>query len=129
MKQMTTQIFWTAAFSESVQHAYEFFLPCEWRKVCHHSAFLSDPKYWRENKCQPSRKCAKCRKLLKDRRPNIVLLVVGWENNSSPFVLRGRVSLDTGTDKAPTQDEMQSIAFAAKMEWAKCLRKRKKAPR
>lgn len=60
----------------------------------------------------------------------VCLVVVGYASGREPFRLLGRVSADTGMDAMPhpplTQEEMQPVAFAAKMAFANVLRKRKK---
>ena len=55
-------------------------------------------------------------------RQNVNPVGVGlWENIISPV----RVSMEG--NPVPTNSEMQSIAYAAKMEYAKQIRKRKKS--
>ena len=59
----------------------------------------------------------------------VCLVVVGYASGREPFRLLGRVSADTGMDAMPdpplTMDEMQPVAFAAKMALAKVLSARK----
>jgi hypothetical protein len=63
----------------------------------------------------------------------VCLVVVGYVSGRDPFRLRGRVSADTGASGMPdpplTMEEMQPVAFAAKMALAKALAKRAKAKR
>jgi len=55
----------------------------------------------------------------------VCLVVVGYASGREPFRLLGRVDADTGMDAMPdpplTTAEMQSVAFAAKMAFAKVL--------
>lgn len=57
------------------------------------------------------------------------LIVVGYVSGREPFRLLGRVSADTGLDAMPdpelTMGDMQPVAFAAKMAFAKILNDRK----
>lgn len=57
------------------------------------------------------------------------MIVVGYASGRNPFTLLGRVSADMGMDGMPmpevTPSEMQSVAFAAKMAFAKVLAARK----
>jgi hypothetical protein len=59
----------------------------------------------------------------------VCMIVVGYATGREPFKLLGRVSADTGYETMPdppvTQEEMQSVAFAAKMAFAKVIRARK----
>lgn len=61
----------------------------------------------------------------------VCMIVVGYVSGREPFRLLGRVCADTGMDALPspelTATEMQSVAFAAKMAFAKVIRKRRKA--
>lgn len=53
---------------------------------------------------------------------------VGWvpPDNAAPF-LHDHVTVDMGDEyDPPTEAEMQEIAYAAKMAYAKAIRKRKK---
>ena len=58
----------------------------------------------------------------------VVMIVVGYATGREPFRLLGRVSADTGMDAMPdpglTQEEMQPVAFAAKMAFIKVMRNR-----
>lgn len=60
----------------------------------------------------------------------VCMVVVGYVSGREPFRLLGRVSADTGASAMPdpplTQDEMQPVAFAAKMALAKVLSARKR---
>lgn len=60
----------------------------------------------------------------------VCLIVVGYVTGRDPFRLLGRVSADTGEGAMPdpplTMAEMQPVAFAAKMAFAKVLAKRKR---
>lgn len=55
----------------------------------------------------------------------VCLVVVGYVSGREPFRLLGRVSADTGMDAMPdpplTMAEMEPVAFAAKMAFAKVL--------
>lgn len=59
----------------------------------------------------------------------VCLVVVGYVSGRDPFRLIGRVSADTGLPAMPdpplTMAEMQPVAFAAKMAFAKVLSARK----
>jgi len=59
------------------------------------------------------------------------MVVVGYVSGREPFRLLGRVSADTGFEAMPdpplTDSEMQPVAFAAKMAFAKVLTARKRA--
>jgi len=62
---------------------------------------------------------------------NECLLHVYWTTGGEErFTMRGKVSADLGLDAPPdppfTNEEMQKIMFAAKMQVIKCLRARKK---
>lgn len=61
------------------------------------------------------------------------LIVVGYATGREPFTLLGRVSADTGFEALPdpplTFQEMQPVAHAAKMAFAKVLHAKKKALR
>jgi hypothetical protein len=58
------------------------------------------------------------------------LVVVGYASGREPFRLLGRVSADTGESALPdpplTQEEMQPVAFAAKMALGKVLAARRR---
>lgn len=58
------------------------------------------------------------------------LIVVGYATGREPFALHGRVSADTGFEAMPepplTFQDMQPVAHAAKMAFAKVLAARKK---
>lgn len=58
------------------------------------------------------------------------LVVVGYVSGRDPFRLLGRVSADTGMEAMPdpplTDAEMQPVAFAAKMAFAKVIAARKR---
>jgi hypothetical protein len=60
----------------------------------------------------------------------VCLVVVGYASGREPFRLLGRVSADTGMNAMPdpplTTDEMQPVAFAAKMAFAKVLSARRR---
>jgi hypothetical protein len=60
----------------------------------------------------------------------VCLVIVGYASGREPFRLLGRVSADTGRDSMPdpplTAEEMQPVAFAAKMALAKVLSARKR---
>jgi hypothetical protein len=60
----------------------------------------------------------------------VCMVVVGYVSGRDPFRLIGRVSADTGNDAMPdpplTMEEMQPVAFAAKMALAKVLIARRK---
>jgi len=64
------------------------------------------------------------------RGQEVCLVVVGYVTGRDPFRLLGRVSADTGFDALPdpplTNAEMEPVAFAAKMAFAKVLAARKK---
>ncbi len=73
-----------------------------------------------------------------DQRPRdeavgmeVCLVVVGYVSGRDPFRLLGRVSADTGEGAMPdpplSMAEMQPVAFAAKMAFAKVLADRKRA--
>lgn len=61
------------------------------------------------------------------------LVVVGYVSGRDPFRLLGRVSADTGLEAVPspalTQEEMQPVALAAKMAFAKVLAARNRRVR
>jgi hypothetical protein len=63
----------------------------------------------------------------------VCLVVVGYVSGRDPFRLLGRVSADTGTTELPdpplTFDEMQPVAFAAKMALGKVLAARRRGRR
>ena len=57
------------------------------------------------------------------------LVVVGYVSGRDPFRLLGRVAADMAQEMPSpelTSSEMQSVAFAAKMAFAKILSKRKR---
>lgn len=55
-------------------------------------------------------------------------LKVGWIPPQPPPIWHGCVTVDMGEEyDAPTDADMQRITFAAKMEFAKILRERKRA--
>lgn len=60
----------------------------------------------------------------------VCLVVVGYASGREPFRLLGRVSADTGLPAMPdppiTDAEMQSVAHAAKMAFAKALLARRR---
>ena len=60
----------------------------------------------------------------------VCMVVVGYVSGRDPFRLLGRVSADTGDGAMPdpplTMGEMQPVAFAAKMAFAKVLSARRK---
>jgi len=60
----------------------------------------------------------------------VCMVVVGYVSGREPFRLLGRVSADTGMPAMPdpplTMEEMQPVAFAAKMALAKVLVARRK---
>ncbi len=56
------------------------------------------------------------------------LLRVSWGAAPEHMVHRGQVTADVGLpcpEPPPTSEEMQQVAYAAKMAMLKCLRKRK----
>jgi hypothetical protein len=61
----------------------------------------------------------------------VCLVVVGYVTGREPFRLLGRVSVDTGFDSMPdpplTHAEMQPVACAAKMAFAKAIAFRERA--
>ena len=63
----------------------------------------------------------------------VCMVVVGYVSGRDPFRLLGRVSADTGLPAMPdpplTMAEMQPVAFAAKMAFAKVLHDRSRARR
>lgn len=64
------------------------------------------------------------------RGMEVCMVVVGYVSGRDPWRLLGRVAADTGMDSMPipelTMTEMQSVAFAAKMAFAKVLSNRKR---
>ncbi|MBP6479855.1 MAG: hypothetical protein KA310_03315 [Pseudomonadales bacterium] len=60
----------------------------------------------------------------------VCMVVVGYVTGRDPFRLLARVAADTGDDTMPdpplTDAEMQPVAFAAKMAFAKVLAARKR---
>jgi len=57
------------------------------------------------------------------------ILRVAWSSAPNHFVRCNEVMADVGLpkpDPPPTDEEMQEVAFAAKMAMLKCLRKRKR---
>lgn len=60
----------------------------------------------------------------------VCMVVVGYVTGRDPFRLLGRVAADTGHDSMPspplTDAEMQPVAFAAKMAFARVLAARKR---
>lgn len=60
----------------------------------------------------------------------VCMVVVGYVSGRDPFRLLGRVDADTGNTALPdpplTMEEMQPVAFAAKMALAKVLSARRK---
>jgi hypothetical protein len=71
------------------------------------------------------------RRTVKDFKPETLLCCVYWTHGSGfgGFVRHSEVSVDMAVEKMPdppiTVEEMQSVAFAAKMALAKVLRARK----
>lgn len=63
---------------------------------------------------------------------NEFLVVVGYTAGPPHPMIAGRLSADVGLpcpDPLPTSEEMQAVAYAAKMAMIKVLRKRKKERR
>ena len=61
--------------------------------------------------------------------PEEFLLRVAWSQTPDHLIRRGEVMADVGLpppDPPLTDAEMQKVAFAAKMEMIRCLRRRKK---
>jgi hypothetical protein len=73
------------------------------------------------------------REINEARGQEVLLGVVGYASGRDPFRLMGRVSFDTGFESLPvpelTMQEMQSVAYAAKMALYKVLSARLKKAR
>lgn len=73
------------------------------------------------------------RTVMEEHGQECCLIVVGYATGREPFTLLGRVSADTGFEAMPDPplsfQEMQPVAHAAKMAFAKVMRAKKKALR